>query len=96
MYVKNDIDKNDLDDLLWSGARDRWIDATDEQKEEVWSRLEDWFYDEVPTMTEVNDTIWFECDDIFFPEEEDEEAEESCKRHTEKKRVMPKRRFLRK
>ena len=73
MYVKMDISKNDLDDLLWSGARQRWLDATDDQREEVWDRIESL---EDPTMTDVNDLVWFDCDDIFFHEEE--EVEESC------------------
>lgn len=94
MFVKKDIDMYDLDDLLWSGARDRWVDATDDQKESVWERLNDWLSGDIPSETEVNDIVWFECDDIFFPEPKEEE--ESRKRRIERKRVMLKRRMLRK
>lgn len=61
----------DLDDLLWSGARDRWKDATDEQKEAIWDRLKDFFYDGAESLTAINDVIWFECDDIFFSDDFD-------------------------
>ena len=56
---------------FWSGAADRWDNATDEQREQVVDRLEEYFCDETPTETQINDIVWFECDDIFFNEEED-------------------------
>lgn len=74
MYIKQDYDIDDLYKLLWSGAKDRWDDATDEQRQQVWDRITNsWYDDEAnpPTMTDINDLIWFECDDIFFPEEEE-------------------------
>ena len=48
-------------------------DATEEQRQLVCARLEDVFVDDFPTETDVNDFVWFECDDIFYPEEEEEE-----------------------
>ena len=80
MEVKRELDFNDLDNFFWSGAKDRWDDATDDQKERVWERLNEWFADEIPTETEINDTVWFECDDIFFEENEDEDMDESVQR----------------
>ena len=80
MEVKRELDFNDLDNFFWSGAKDRWDDATDDQKERVWERLNEWFSDEIPTETEINDTVWFECDDIFFEENEDEDMDESIQR----------------
>ena len=62
----------ELDDLLWSGAYDRWKDATAEQKKEVFALLEDIMCEDDMTLTAINDFIWFECDNIFFPEEDDE------------------------
>lgn len=47
-------------------------DATEEQRQLVYARIEDAFVDDFPTKTDVNDLVWFECDDIFFPEEEEE------------------------
>jgi len=63
----------DFDDFkFWAGAYDLIKDATDEQKERVKERLEETFGwdDEIPTKTEINDFVWFECDDIFFPDDE--------------------------
>lgn len=48
-------------------------DATEEQRQLVYARIEDAFVDDFPTETDVNDLVWFECDGIFYPEEEDEE-----------------------
>lgn len=60
---------SDLDNLLWSGARDKWSSATDEVKEAIWALLES--YGKFHSLTEINDFIWFECDDIFYTDEED-------------------------
>lgn len=80
MYFKKNYEIQDLSNLLWSGAKDRWNDATDEQRQQVWDRIEDFFYDSEnnpPTTTEINDIIWFECDDIFFPNENDDDDDET-------------------
>lgn len=76
------LDVNDIGNELWSGAQDRWRDADDDTREAVFDRICEWTADdEEVDMTTVNDLIWFECDDLFFPEdeedEEDEEAEDS-------------------
>lgn len=66
----------DLDDFeFWSGAKSRMDDATDEQREQVFERVADYceYADEVTECT-INDIVWFECDDIFFPEEDEEAA----------------------
>lgn len=80
MYVKKELTFDDMSDFLWSGARDRWQDATDEQRQAVWDMLEDVFYEEIPDETTVNDFVWFDCDDIFSTEEA-EEYDESLKRN---------------
>ena len=64
----------DLSDLLWSGAADKWANATDEQRVRVWDAIVDIFCDnadEYPDMTTINDFIWYMCDDIFYPDETD-------------------------
>jgi hypothetical protein len=86
MFVRMDIDLNDLDSLLWSGAKQRWDKATQDQKEEVWDLLESAFTDEDPTMTEVNDFIWYDCDHIFYPEEKDEAKNRKVKKPLKMKR----------
>lgn len=87
MYVKKELTLDDMSDFLWGGARDKWRDATDEQREAVWDMLEDVFYNKIPDETTVNDFIWFDCDDIFFPEEA-EEYDESLKRNKVKQNKL--------
>lgn len=77
LLIAKSIEFEDLFDLLWSGAKERWDNATDEQRIEVWNIVEDIFspdnYDgDLPDITTINDFIWFECDNIFYPEEIDE------------------------
>lgn len=74
MYYKVYFDINNFH--FWSGAKDRMDDATPEQRELVEQRILDCFAKEIPTDDEINDLVWFECDDIFYPEEETEEEEE--------------------
>ena len=71
MIVKREVDHENFE--FYVGAKSRMDDATEEQRQLVCARLEDIFVDEIPTETDVNDFVWFECDDIFYPEEEDEE-----------------------
>ena len=101
LEVKRELSFYDLDDFLWSGARDRWNDATDEQKEMVWDRILEIFAygdESIPSETEINDLVWFECDDIFFPkeddEEEDDDMDESRRRRNVRRVIENKRRRL--
>lgn len=73
MYYKVYFDINNFH--FWSGAKDRMDDATPEQREKVEQRILDCFAleNEIPTDVEINDLVWFECDDIFYPEEETED-----------------------
>lgn len=73
LTVKRELEMEDLYDVLWGGAADRWVNATDEQRERAWDLVTDIFEneDEIPDMTAVNDFIWFECDDIFYDSEEE-------------------------
>lgn len=69
---KNDCSFLSLGDELWSGAKERWQEADEETRIAVWDRVKDWIdsvsYDGyIPTMTEINDLIWFDCDDLFYP-----------------------------
>jgi hypothetical protein len=59
---------------FWAGAKSRMDSATEEQREEVFARIEEWAecMTEPPTETDINDWVWFECDDIFSPEDEDD------------------------
>lgn len=70
MIVKREVDPEDFE--FWGGAKARVDDATEWQRQLVFARLEDVFVDDFPTETDVNDYVWFELDDIFYPEEEEE------------------------
>ena len=80
MYVKTDLDFNDLENRCWEC--DSVLDAISEnnKEEEFMDLLEEQFGGDIPTMTEVNDFIRFE-DDFIFDElgiriDDEEEGEE--------------------
>ena len=86
MYIKQDMDFNDLMENCWSGAIDTLKTIEEHDKEdELMSHLEEIFesyfdFDNVPTMTEVNDYLRFEDETIFealgISETEEEEEKE--------------------
>ena len=81
MYIKQDIDFNDLMNNCWSGAIDTLKTIEEHDKEdELMKHLEEQWVDEVPTMTEINDYLWFEDEFIFeclgISESEEEEMED--------------------
>lgn len=80
MYIKQDMDFNDLMNNCWSGAIDtlKTIEEHD-REDELMAHLEEQWLDEVPTMTEINDYLWFSDEDIFecLGISETEEEEES-------------------
>ena len=79
--IKQEMDFEDLMDNCWCGAIDTLQRVEEEGKEEeLMNHLEDIFFYSTPTMTELNDYLWFE-DEIIFEalgiiDEEDEEEEE--------------------
>lgn len=83
MEIKNDYGFEDLRDNCWSGAIDT-LDKVEEEgkEEELMDLLEEVFEGDIPTLTEVNDYLRFEDDEIFErleikeDEEEDEGEEE--------------------
>lgn len=65
MTIKKDYGFYDLKDEVWQGAVDTLDRIENEGKQdELMEFLENYFVD-VPTMTEVNDLLWFESDYIF-------------------------------
>ena len=84
MYIKNDMDFNDLMNNCWSGAVNTLKTIEENGKEdELMAHLEEIFnsyFNNIPTMTEVNDYLWFEDEAIFealgISETEDEKEEE--------------------
>lgn len=80
MYYKVYFDFEKFD--FWAGAKDRIESATEEQKALVKERIEDWLRDledcgQIPEETAINDLVWFDCDDIFFPEEQEQDEEQA-------------------
>lgn len=77
MYIKQDMDFNDLMKNCWSGALDTLKTIEEHDKEEgLMEYLGNEFYWDAPTMTEVNDLLWFEPEYVFEAlgiETEDEE-----------------------
>lgn len=64
MYIKQDMDFNDLMENCWSGAVDTLKTIEEYNKEdELMQLLEDIF--ECPDITRVNDYLWFSDGDIF-------------------------------
>lgn len=66
---KNCVSFLALGDELWDGALERWKEADEATRSAVWDRVKDYVEstDEVVDITQINDIIWFECDDLFFP-----------------------------
>lgn len=60
---------NSIDDFeWWSGAKDRIEDVRslpEAAQKEFWDFVEGMFEGETPTATELNDFVWFECDDFI-------------------------------
>ena len=86
MYIKQDMDFNDLMENCWSGAIDtlKTIEEND-MEEEFMEHLEEVFElafdDNIPTLIEINDYIRFEWEEIYealgiSETEEDEEEED--------------------
>ena len=81
MYVKKDLDFNDLQNECWEC--DYTLDAISDngKEEEFMALLEEQFNGDIPDMTELNDFIRFDDDFIFdtlgiHMDEEEEEEEE--------------------
>ena len=66
MYVKEDLSFEDLKKRCWSGAIDTLQKIEEEGKqEEFMEYLQAMFIGDTPTITEVNDLLWFDDDTIF-------------------------------
>ena len=83
MRVCEEISFNDLFNRCWSGATDTLETIQENDYEnELMNFLEEEFYDEVPTLTAINDLLWFDSEYVFerigldLEEEEEEEDDE--------------------
>lgn len=50
---------------FWSGARDRTKDLSYLQMKELQRYIEEMFEGTTPTDTQINDFVWFECDEFL-------------------------------
>ena len=77
--VKQDFDFNDLEKECWSGALSTLKTIREHDKEDMFMQmLEETYMDYTPTLTVINDLLWFEDEWIFEnlginPDEDEEE-----------------------
>lgn len=84
MYIKQDMGFNDLMGSCWSGAINTLKTIEEKGKEDELMELLESIMSEdirnIPTMTEVNDYLWFEDEAIFealgISESEEDEEED--------------------
>ena len=75
---------NELYDMSWSGGRDTLDDILEHDRErELMNLLEEVFFDEIPSDTEVNDFLWFERSMIYEHCGLDENGEEPSEEPSE-------------
>lgn len=67
MYVKEELSFKDLKERCWSGAIDtlQKIEEEGEEKQEQLMNLLQEEFSGTPSITEVNDLLWFEDNYIF-------------------------------
>lgn len=74
MYIKKEMDWNDIKENAWAGAVQVMEEIEKQGREdEAMTLIEDVFYDEVPDETQVNDLIWFDLADMLHLYEEEDE-----------------------
>lgn len=58
---------------FWGGALNLMLDSTEDQRDRVYERIEEvfGFLNYVDEKT-INDFVLFECDDIFFGDDEED------------------------
>lgn len=66
MRIAKDVDFSDLMRECWSGAIETLETIQDHDKEDALMQLlEENFWDEVPTLTAINDLLWFDDEWVF-------------------------------
>lgn len=70
MYIKEDYNFEDLQKNCWSGAEETLKIIEEKGKEESLMDFLEVYYnvgiEKTPTLTEVNDLLWFDDDMIFL------------------------------
>ena len=66
MEIKQDIDFGDLENLCWGQATKILEEISDaDKKDALMSYLEDIFYGDIPTLTEVNDVLAYDWEQVY-------------------------------
>ena len=66
MEIKQDMDFGDLENLCWGQARKILEEISDASKEDaLMNYLEDTFYGDIPTLTEVNDLLAYDWENVY-------------------------------
>ena len=79
MFVKTKISGFEaIEDMAWSGAVQVCREIIRQEREaEAMCLIEEVFWEDIPTETQLNDFIWFELGDIMHLwDAEDEEEDE--------------------
>ena len=101
MEYRNEISNGyELGDLLWSGARtnlEEWLDKGADA-DDILSCVEEYlgYGEELPTLTEINDFLWFEPETVesylgLSSDNEDEEIESACHGESKKRKTADER-----
>ena len=66
MWIKQDYDFRDLENDCWGRAIEILKEISDANKEDaLMNYLEDIYYDDIPTLTEVNDLLAYDWERVF-------------------------------
>ena len=66
-YIEQDASEFEF----WGDALNRMNEATVDQQKEIFERLEECFRDGEYSQTDINDFVWFDCDDVFLNDDEE-------------------------
>lgn len=79
LKVCRGIDFEDLPSILRCEALKKWVYATEGQREAAWLLINDYLAKGgkyIPSESEVNDFIWLQCEEIFNPDDDEDDFEE--------------------
>ena len=66
MEIKQDMDFRDLENNCWGQAVDILKEISDADKEDaLMNYLEEIYYDEIPTLTEINDVLAYDWENVY-------------------------------
>lgn len=66
MEIKQDMDFRDLENNCWGQAVDILKEISDADKEDaLMNYLEEIYYDDIPTLTEINDVLAYDWENVY-------------------------------